>query len=87
MEILELSQTDGFKKIATWDTEHGINATRSQSDIFSQISASLQNRTIIVASRIGMPYLGHAYINSRMLCNTFLYDFFLFLVNLKKESY
>lgn len=61
MEILEYSLSEGFKKIATWDAENGMSSTRSENDIYSQISASLANRTIIVASRIGMPYLGETY--------------------------
>lgn len=56
MEVLELNQ-DGFKKIATWDPIAGINYTRSQSEVYSQITQSLQNKTVIVAARLGMPYL------------------------------
>lgn len=56
LEVLELDQ-DGFKKIAIWDPKDGINYTRSQSDVYSQITQSLHNKTIIVAARLGMPYL------------------------------
>lgn len=57
LEILELTQSKAFKKIATWDAIHGINITRALSDVFTQISESLQNKTLIVASRLGMPFL------------------------------
>lgn len=57
MEVLELSSNEGFKRIAVWDVNKGITYTRSQSEVYTQISHSLQNKTIIVAARIGMPYL------------------------------
>ncbi|XP_055683998.1 glutamate receptor ionotropic, kainate 2-like [Lutzomyia longipalpis] len=56
LEIIESSK-DGFKKIATWDPTHGINYTRSQGEVYSQIVESLQNKTFIVASRLGPPFL------------------------------
>lgn len=56
LEILELSQ-EGFKKIATWDQTIGVNYTRSQGDVYTEISRSLKNKTVIVAARVGMPYL------------------------------
>lgn len=56
MEVLEQSQ-EGFRKIATWDPASGINYTRSQSEVYSQITQSLQNKTVIVAARLGMPFL------------------------------
>lgn len=56
MEILELNK-DGFTKIATWDAIAGINYTRSQTEVDSQVIQSLQNKTIIVAARLGKPYL------------------------------
>lgn len=57
MEVLEMSK-EGFKKIGVWDVEQGIQATRDMSEIYSQISQSLHNKTIIVSSRVGMPFLG-----------------------------
>lgn len=56
LEILELSQ-EGFKKIATWDPTIGVNYTRSPGEVYTEISRSLQNKTIVVAARLGMPYL------------------------------
>ncbi|XP_059618967.1 glutamate receptor ionotropic, kainate 2-like [Phlebotomus argentipes] len=56
LEIIESSK-DGFKRIAKWDPTHGINYTRTQSEVDSQIFESLQNKTFIVASRIGAPFL------------------------------
>ena len=57
LEVLELSESDGFKKIATWDPTQGINMTRSLSDVYTQISHSLTSKTLVVVSRLGMPYL------------------------------
>lgn len=57
LEIVELSKDDGFKKIATWDPKNKVNITRALSDVYSQISQSIQNKTFTVVSRIGMPYL------------------------------
>lgn len=61
LEILELSQ-EGFKKIATWDQTIGVNYTRSPGDVYTEISRSLQNKTVIVAARVGMPYLRFKYV-------------------------
>lgn len=60
LEILELSQ-EGFKKIATWDPVIGVNYTRSPGEVYTEISRSLQNKTIVVAARVGMPYLKFKY--------------------------
>ncbi|XP_058063457.1 glutamate receptor ionotropic, kainate 2-like [Anopheles bellator] len=57
LEIIELSKDEAFKKIATWDPTHGVNYTRSQGEVYSQIVESLQNKTFVVASRIGAPFL------------------------------
>lgn len=57
LEILELSKDEGFKKIATWDPKNKVNITRALSDVYSQISQSIQNKTFVVVSRTGMPYL------------------------------
>lgn len=57
LEVLELSLTDELKKIATWTQSSGIVGTRSQSDTETQITKSLQNKTIVVTARLGMPYL------------------------------
>lgn len=57
MEILELNQ-EGFKKIATLDpTTRNINYTRTQEEVYSQVSQSLQNKTVIVVAKLGMPWL------------------------------
>lgn len=58
MEILELNQ-EGFKKIATLDPKDlHINYTRTADEVSLQRIHSLQNKTVIVAARIGMPFLG-----------------------------
>lgn len=63
MDVLELSVNDGLQRIATWDSVHGISLTRALIDVYTQISQSLQNRTLIVASRIGMPFLRWKYVS------------------------
>lgn len=67
LEILELSKDDGFKKIATWDPKNKVNITRALSDVYSQISQSIQNKTFTVVSRIGMPYLRKKYVEIELL--------------------
>ncbi|KAJ6638984.1 Glutamate receptor ionotropic, kainate 2 [Pseudolycoriella hygida] len=57
MEILELN-LDGFNKIATLDPKNlNISYTRTQDEIYEQVTQSLKNKTLIVASRIGEPFL------------------------------
>lgn len=56
VEVLELNQ-EGFTKIAIWDPITGINYTRSQSEVYSHITQSLQNKTVVVSVRVGGPYL------------------------------
>lgn len=57
MEILEHSTDEGYKKIAMWDPKEKVTITRALSDVYTQISHSIQNKTFVVVSRIGMPYL------------------------------
>ena len=61
MEILERDD-EALKKIAVWNAEDGITYTRTESDVHSQISQNLQNKTVIVAVRLGMPYLREKYV-------------------------
>lgn len=57
MEILELNQ-EGFKKIAILDPPTmKINYTRTEAEVYSQVTQSLQNKTVIVVARLGMPFL------------------------------
>lgn len=56
LEILELSK-EGFKKIAHWDKEYGVVTTRPSGEVETHIMGSLQNKTVIVISRTGMPFL------------------------------
>lgn len=56
-DIVELQHGEGLKKIAYWDPIHGINMTRSLSEVYDQVSHSFSNKTFLVASRIGMPFL------------------------------
>lgn len=62
MEFVEYSFGEGLKKIATWDPVYRVNMTRALSDVYTQISQSLQNKTLIVSSRLGMPYLKYKYV-------------------------
>lgn len=57
MEILKLNP-EGLKKIATLDPKDlHINFTRTTMEMENEIAQSLKNMTLIVASRIGKPYL------------------------------
>lgn len=57
MEILELNQ-EGFKKIALLDPlTMTINYTRTEEEVHSQVTQSLQNKTVIVVAKLGMPFL------------------------------
>ncbi|XP_046669491.1 glutamate receptor ionotropic, kainate 2-like isoform X1 [Homalodisca vitripennis] len=56
LEIIELAN-EGFKKIGTWDPEHGINYTRTVGQMYSDIVQSITTKKFIVTSRIGRPYL------------------------------
>lgn len=51
LEIIELAK-EGFKKIGTWDPEHGINYTRTVSQMYSDIVQSITTKEFIVTSRI-----------------------------------
>lgn len=57
LEIIEYSFAEGMKKIATWDPDKKITMLRTSEEVFAQISQSLQNKTLIVTTRIGMPYM------------------------------
>lgn len=57
MDVLELSGDNGMQKIATWDSAYGVNVTRPLDDVYSQISHSLLNRTLIVTTKLGVPFL------------------------------
>ncbi|CAB3386125.1 Hypothetical predicted protein [Cloeon dipterum] len=50
-------QRGSLIKSATWDPQIGINHTISDSEIRNLIIENLQNKTFIVSSRIGAPYL------------------------------
>lgn len=57
MEIIEYSLVDGIKTIATWDPEKKVKMLRTIEEVFAQISQSLHNKTLIVTTRTGMPYM------------------------------
>jgi glutamate receptor, ionotropic, invertebrate len=56
LEVIELGK-EGFKKIATWTPSGGVDYSRTSSEVESEIMESLQNKTFIVTSRIGEPFL------------------------------
>ncbi|XP_071449244.1 glutamate receptor ionotropic, kainate 2-like isoform X2 [Hetaerina americana] len=56
LDIIELDR-DGFVKTGFWDYRSGINYTRTETEKLTIISESLQNKTFIVSSRLGAPYL------------------------------
>lgn len=45
IDVLEMSQ-DGFRKTAYWDSAEGVILTRDLSEVYSQISQSLHNKTV-----------------------------------------
>ena len=56
LEIIESSK-EGFNKIGTWDPTYGVNYTRSEGEVSSRQFEALQNKTFIVVSRLGRPFL------------------------------
>lgn len=60
IEVVELQSKikneNGFKKIGTWN-DHHISYTRSESDLQEQLVENIQNKTFIVVSRLGKPWL------------------------------
>lgn len=48
---------NGFKKIGTWDAIQKISYTRTEGELEEQLYVNLQNKTFIVASRLGAPFL------------------------------
>lgn len=59
MEILHLSQ-EGFKKIASLDPKNlHLHYTRSEAEISSQVTQTLQTKIVVVAARIGKPFLDY----------------------------
>lgn len=57
MEIIEFSTADGVKKIAIWNPDDKVQNLRTAEEVYAQISQSLQNKTLIVTSRTGLPHL------------------------------
>ncbi|XP_011691570.1 PREDICTED: glutamate receptor ionotropic, kainate 2-like [Wasmannia auropunctata] len=56
LDIIELNNKEGLKKIGTWNSTKGINFTRSYGDVYSQIVENLQNKTFIVTTLLSAPY-------------------------------
>ncbi|XP_076630842.1 kainate-type ionotropic glutamate receptor subunit 1D isoform X3 [Colletes latitarsis] len=56
LDIIELNNKDGLKKIGTWNSTKGINFTRSYKEEYIQIVENLQNKTFIVTTILSAPY-------------------------------
>lgn len=54
---MEYSFAEGLRKIATWDPENKITMIQTSEEVMAKISQSLQNKTLIVTTRTGMPYM------------------------------
>lgn len=59
LEVIEYSAADGIKKIATWNPNDRVQGLRTAEEVYAQISQSLQNKTLIVTSRTGLPHLAY----------------------------
>lgn len=57
MDILEYSYADGVKRIATWDPDHKVTGLRSTEEVEAARAQQIQNKTLIVTTRIGEPYI------------------------------
>lgn len=62
LEVIEYSAADGVKKIANWNPDDKVKNLRTAEEVYAQISQTLQNKTLIVTSRIGLPHLSYKYI-------------------------
>ncbi|XP_043577546.1 glutamate receptor ionotropic, kainate 2 isoform X4 [Bombus pyrosoma] len=56
LDIIELNNKEGLKKIGTWNSTKGINFTRSYKEEYTQIVENLQNKTFIVTTILSAPY-------------------------------
>ncbi|XP_036138978.1 glutamate receptor ionotropic, kainate 2 isoform X3 [Monomorium pharaonis] len=56
LDIIELNNKEGLKKIGTWNSTKGINFTRSYGEVYTQIVENLQNKTFIVTTLLSAPY-------------------------------
>lgn len=50
LDIIELNNKEGLKKIGVWNSTEGVNFTRTFGDVYTQIVESLQNKTFIVST-------------------------------------
>ncbi|XP_024085331.1 glutamate receptor ionotropic, kainate 2-like [Cimex lectularius] len=56
LHITELTK-NGYRKIGSWDPENGILYNRTRSEMARDIYQHISNKTFIVVSRLGPPYL------------------------------
>lgn len=63
LEIIEYSFAEGVKKIATWDPDQKVTSLRTTEEVEAQIAQSLQNKTLIVTTRTGEPYMRIKQVN------------------------
>lgn len=59
LDVIEYSSVDGVKKIAIWNPDDKVKNLRTAEETYAQISQTLQNKTLIVTSRIGLPHFGY----------------------------
>lgn len=59
LEVIEFSAADVIEKIAIWNPDDKVQNLRTAEEVYAKISQSLQNRTLIVTSRIGLPHLAY----------------------------
>ncbi|KAG8225568.1 hypothetical protein J437_LFUL002085 [Ladona fulva] len=57
LDVIELDSREGFSKTGFWSPRSGVNYTRTESQKLQIITESLQNKTFIVSSRLGAPFL------------------------------
>lgn len=62
LEILQLVK-DGFKKLGSWDPIHGINYTRTISEMEGETLQNIRDKHFIVTSRIVRSYFLLCYLN------------------------
>lgn len=56
LDVTQLMPT-GFRKIGSWDPENRMTYTRTKSEMDRELYQSISNKTFIVVSRVGEPYL------------------------------
>ncbi|PBC34948.1 Glutamate receptor, ionotropic kainate [Apis cerana cerana] len=69
LDIIELNNKEGLKKIGTWNSTKGINFTRSYKEEYTQIVENLQNKTFIVTTILSAPYCMRKVSSNKLVGN------------------